>query len=132
MSRKADVDYHTIDALINRYIETEIDFSTIKALGVLGLDEISMKKGYRDFVTLITYRTDDKVSILGVIEGREKSNVIQFLRRIPRPLQKSISAICCDLYDSYMNACKEVFDKTIPIIHCRPLPCASIISKKSR
>ncbi|AQS39808.1 transposase family protein [Shewanella psychrophila] len=132
VSRKADVDYHTVDALINRYIETEIDFSTIKALGVLGLDEISMKKGYRDFVTLITYRIDDKVSILGVVEGREKSNVIQFLRRIPHHLQKTISAVCCDLYDGYMNACKEVFDKTIPIIadrfHVRRLYRKSLVN----
>lgn len=32
-----------------------------------------MKKGYRDFVTLFTYRIEDKVHILGVIEGREKA-----------------------------------------------------------
>ncbi|QUM87338.1 transposase family protein [Moritella sp. 36] len=67
VSRKADVDYHTVDALIDSYIETDIDSSTIKTLGVLGLDEISMKKGYRDFVTLITYRVDDRVNILGVM-----------------------------------------------------------------
>lgn len=132
VSRKADVDYHTVDALIDRYIETDIDFSTIKTLGVLGLDEISMKKGYRDFVTLITYRVDDKVNILGVVNGREMSNVIQFLRSIPIPLRNSIRAVCCDLYDGYMNACKAVFNKTIPIVadrfHVRKLYRNSLIS----
>ncbi|WP_232613801.1 hypothetical protein [Photobacterium carnosum] len=70
VSHKANVDYHTVDSLIARYIETDIDFSTIETLGVLGLDEISMKKGYRDFVTLITYRVDDKANILGVVNYR--------------------------------------------------------------
>jgi hypothetical protein len=45
----------------------------------LGLDEISLKKGYKDFVTLITYRIYDKVHILGVVRGREKAEVIRFL-----------------------------------------------------
>lgn len=65
VSRKEDVDYHAVDNLIDTYIESEIDFSSIETLGVLGLDEISMKKGYRDFVTLVTYRIGEKVHILG-------------------------------------------------------------------
>ena len=70
MSRKEEVDYHVIDNLIDRYIESEINYAPIKVLSVLGLDEISMKKGYRDFVTLITYRVDNQVHILGVVDGR--------------------------------------------------------------
>jgi len=114
VSRKEDVDYHAVDDLIDRYIEREIDFSRIDALGVLGLDEISMKKGYRDFVTLITYRLNNKVHILCVVDGREKAAIKAFLLKIPRKLRNTVQAVCCDLYDGYMNACKEVFKKKIP------------------
>ena len=131
VSRKADVDYHVIEDLVNRYIETEIDYSIIKALGVLGMDEISLKKGYQDFVTLITYRIHEKVHILGIVKGREKADIIAFLRQIPLDLQKTIQAICCDMYDGYMNACKEVFKDKIPIIadrfHVRKLYGKSLI-----
>ena len=116
VSRKENVDYHTIEGLIDSYIETEVDFSQIKALGVLGLDEISLKKGYRDYVTLVTYRIHDKVHVLGVIEGREKVEVAAFLRKIPAKLKKTVQAVCCDLYDGYMNACKSIFKKNVPII----------------
>lgn len=85
VSHKANVDYHTVDALIARYIETDIYFSTIETLGVLGLDEISMKKGYRDFVTLITYRADDNANILDVVNVRKISNSIKLLRTTPIP-----------------------------------------------
>jgi len=132
VSRKEGVDYHVIEALVNRYIESEIDYSTIKALGILGIDEISLKKGYRDFVTLITYRIDDKVHILGIVEGREKADMVNFLRGIPHRLHKSIRAVCCDLYDGYMNACKVVFNNTIPVIadrfHVRKLYRKSLIN----
>jgi transposase len=132
VSRKENVDYHAVDNLINRYVESTIDFSKIKVLGVLGLDEISMKKGYKDFVTLITYRIHDKVHILGVVRGREKAEIIEFLSKIPRQLRNTIQAVCCDLYDGYMNACKAVFKKKVPIVadrfHVRKLYRKSLIN----
>jgi len=132
VSRKENIDYHAIANLIDRYIESEIDFSQIKALGVLGLDEISMKKGYRDFVTLVTYRINNQVHILGVVKGREKTEIIAFLRKIPRQLRKTIQAACCDLYDGYMNACKEVFKGNVPVVadrfHVRRLYRKSLVN----
>lgn len=116
VSRKENVDYHTVANLIDCYIESEIDFSKIQALGILGLDEISMKKGYRDFVTLLTYRVDNKVNILGVVDGRGKADIADFLRKIPSQLRDTIQAVCCDLYDGYMNACKELFKGKVPIV----------------
>jgi len=132
VSRKENVDYHAIYNLIDCYIESEIDFSQIIALSILGLDEISMKKGYRDFVTLITYRINNKVHILGVVKGREKSEIIAFLRKIPHRLRKTIQAACCDLYDGYMNACKEVFKNKVPVVadrfHVRKLYRKSLVN----
>ena len=46
---------------------------------MLGLDEISLKKGYQDYVTLITSKTKDGVKILGVLKGRDKATVKAFL-----------------------------------------------------
>ena len=132
VSRKEQVDYQAVHNLIDRYIESEIDWSKISALGILGIDEISMKKGYQDYVTLITYRINDKVHILGVIPGREKAAIKAFLNKIPKRLRKTIAAVCCDLYDGYMNACKEVFKKRIPIVadrfHVRKLYRKSLIN----
>jgi transposase len=132
VSRKENIDYHTVDALINNYIESEIDFSQIKEIGVLGLDEISMKKGYRNFVTLVTHRIHSQVHILGVVEGREKADIIRFLKGIPSKLRKTIQAVCCDLYEGYMNACKEVFKGKVPVVadrfHVRKLYRKSLIN----
>ncbi len=132
VSRKENVDYHAVDNLIERYLESEINFSNIQALGVLDLDEISMKKGYRNFVTLITYRINDQVYILGVVDGREKAVIEAFLRKIPRKLRNTIQAVCCDLYDGYMNACQNVFKNKIPIVadqfHVRRLYRKSLIA----
>ena len=91
-----------------------------------------MKKGYRDFVTLITYRINNQVHILGVVEGREKADIKVFLRKIPRRLRKTIQAACCDLHDGYMNACKEVFKDKVPVVadrfHVRKLYRKSVVN----
>ena len=131
VSRKEAVDYHAIESLIDDHIETEVDFSTIQSLGVVGIDEISIKKGYRDFVTIITYRIKDKVHLLGMIKGREKDDIVAFLQKIPSRLGDNTLAFCCDLYDGYLNACKEVFNK-IPVVadrfHVRKLYGKSLVN----
>jgi len=132
VSRKEVLDYHAVSNLIDHYIEKEIDFSNINALVILGFDEISLKKGYRDFVTLITYRIDERVCILGVIKGREKSEVVRFLKCIPRRLRNTVTVACCDLYEGYMNAVKEVFKGKVPIVadrfHVRRLYRKSLVA----
>ena len=62
-----------------------MDWSVITEIEILGLDEIALKKGHRDYVTLVTGRLrDGEIMILGVLPGYEKAEVIEFLRLIPR------------------------------------------------
>lgn len=132
VSHKEILDYHTVSHLIDRYIETSPDFSTISSLGILGFDEISLKKGHRNFVTLVTYRVDNKVHILGTINGHEKTEIIQFLSTIPRRLHDTVQAACCDLYEGYVRAIETVFKNKVPIVadrfHVRRLYLKSLVS----
>ena len=105
-----------VQGIVDRYLSTGVDWSRYKTLGLLGLDEISLKKGYRDFVTVVTSRVGDEVSILGILKGREKITVIQFLKSIPKPLKKTVVAVCTDMYDGFIGAATEVFGVDIPVI----------------
>lgn len=132
VSRKEGVDYHAISDVIDKNIEKEVDFSTISSLGILGLDEISLKKGYKDYVTLVTYRTNDEVRLLAVLKGRNRDTVEAFLRKIPKRLKDTVSAVCCDLYDGFINAAKAVFGNTVLIVadrfHVRKLYGKGVIT----
>ncbi len=116
VSIKEGMSEQGIQLILDKNISQEINWRTIKSLGVLGLDEISLKKGYQDFITLITSRVDGEIRILAVIDGREKAKIKAFLSSIPKKKCKTIVAICCDLYDGYVNAAKEVFGKNIPVV----------------
>lgn len=116
VSIKEDIGYKAVEGIIDRYIETEVEWGKVSKIGLLGIDEISLKKGHKDYVTLITSKTEDGIKILAVIKGREKSAVKGFLASIPRDLQRTIIAVCSDMYDGFINAAKEVFGEDIAVV----------------
>ena len=115
-SIKNKLGYEAVMGIINRNITDKADWVTIKKLDVIGIDEISLKKGHKDFVVIITGRTGDKVIILAVLKDRKKATVKAFLKEIPGRLKKLIIAVCTDMYDGFVNAAKEVFGKMVVVI----------------
>ena len=113
---KEDLGSQAIQSILDRYIDSGVDWSLFKKLGLVGIDEISLKKGYRDYVTLITSRSNDRVRIIAVLKGREKDIVKAFLSSIPKHLVNTIIAVCTDMYDGYVNAAKEAFGGKVPVI----------------
>ncbi len=53
---------------------------------------------------------------MGVLKGREKSDIKAFFTAIPKRKRRTIAGVCCDMYDGYINAAKEVFGKSIPVV----------------
>jgi transposase len=41
-----------LDGLVERHISAEVDWDRFESLGIVGLDEIALKKGHRDFVVI--------------------------------------------------------------------------------
>jgi transposase len=114
--RKEDLGYEAIMGIIDRHIQGEVDWKQFVRLDVLGIDEISLKKGHRDFVAIVTGRLADEIHILGVLADRKKSTVKTFLSRMPRKLRKTIKVICSDMYDGFIHAAQEVFGKRVNIV----------------
>ena len=108
VSRKEQLAYDMILGIVDRHIRTDVDWSQYKALGTLGIDEIALKKGHRDYVVIVTARLkNEHVVLLGVLEDRQKNTVVEFLRSIPQRLKHSIESACCDMYEGYTEAIRE-------------------------
>jgi transposase len=116
VSIKEDIGYHVIEKVLERHIAAEVDFRKIKKVGILGIDEIALKKGHNDYVTIATSRLGDTTRILGVLEGKKKETVKEFFNKIPKRLHRSIVAVCCDLCDNYIEAANDVFGDKVPVV----------------
>jgi transposase len=113
---KQDIGYDAVEGIIERHIEGEVDWNSMKELGIIGIDEISLKKGHRDFVVIVTARIGDETRILAVLENKEKETVKRFFLSIPKRLRKTVRFVCSDMYDGFVNAAKEVFSKRVRIV----------------
>jgi transposase len=108
VSRKEGVAYDCVLGVLERRISTRVDWGQYTTLGVIGLDEIALKKGHRNYVTIVTARlAEGRVGILAVLPDRQKETVVEFLRSIPQRLKESIHSVCCDMYEGFCEAVRE-------------------------
>jgi len=112
VSVKEQVGYDTIRGLLKHRIKTEIDWSEIETLQVLGIDEIALRKGHKDYAVIITARqSDGEIILLAVLADRKKKTVKAFLESIPIHLRATVHSVCSDMWDAYINAADEVFNQ---------------------
>jgi transposase len=113
---KKGVGYEAIQGTIDRHIQKEIDWSQIDEIRVLGADEVSLKKGHKDFVAIITARRAHETIVLAVLKDRQKQTVKDFFLSIPKRLRRTVEYVCSDMYDGFINAAKEVFGKRVRVV----------------
>jgi len=108
VSLKEGLSYDSVVGALERRVESSLDWSGMAEIEILGLDEIALKKGHRDYVTLVTGRMrDGEIVILGVLPGHEKAEVVEFLRSIPLRILQRVQSVCCDLWEAYTEAVRE-------------------------
>jgi len=108
VSVKEGLAYERVAGALERRIEVSVDWTLLAEIEILGLDEIALKKGQGNYVTLVTGRLrDGEIVILGVLPGHEKAVVVEFLRLIPQRILQRVQAVCCDLWEAYTEAVRE-------------------------
>ena len=50
---------------------------------------------------------DGEIVILGVLPGHEKAVLIEYLRLIPQRILQTLQAVCCDLWEAYIEAVRD-------------------------
>jgi transposase len=114
---KENLGYEAVVGIVNRSVSTQVDWYQFDRLDVVGLDEIALKKGHRDYVVIVTARLKNgQVKVLAVLPDRNKETVKAFLSRIPTRLQRTVHTICTDMWKAYINAAKEVLAETVVVV----------------
>lgn len=107
VTHKAQVSYDSLVGVLERCVADKVDWERFDDLNVLGIDEIALRKGQRDYVVIISTRQKDgTLAVLGVLPDRSQATVKAFLDSIPACLRDTITTTCCDLYDSYLQAAR--------------------------
>ena len=108
VSIKEGIGYDCVLGVLERRISASVDWGQYEALEVIGLDEIALKKGHGNYVTVVTARlAQGRLVILAVLPDRQKDSVVEFLRSIPERLKQSVQTVCCDMYEGFSEAVRE-------------------------
>jgi transposase len=108
VSQKEGLGYDAVKGAVQRRVRTYVEWDEFDELGVIGIDEIALLKGRKNYVAIITSKqADGRVAVLAVLPDRKKETVRQFLESIPRRLWPTMATVCTDMWDGYVNAAKE-------------------------
>jgi transposase len=109
VSHKEEVSYDEVLGIIDRHLGVAVNWSEFEQLGVMGIDEIALKKGHQDYVVIVTARLNDgQVKLLAVLPDRTKKTLVKFLRTIPLHLRRTIHTVCTDMWEAYLTAVELV------------------------
>ncbi len=103
--------------ILDRWIASSVEWDRLEPFATLGIDEIALLKGHRDFVAVISApREGGELHVLAVLPDRLKATVLAWLQTIPAALRSSITTVCTDIWEGYITAVQEVLpDATIVI-----------------
>ena len=117
VSLKQNLAEDAILGILERHISTEPNWQALENCHELGIDEISLKKGHKDFVTVLSCKDNtNKIKLIAILADRKKATVKAFLESIPAPLKPKITRICTDMYDGFINACHEALPEAEVVI----------------
>jgi hypothetical protein len=126
VSHKLNLSEAIVNGVLDRWIETSVNWAKIHQISVLGIDEIALKRGHRDYVVIVTHKTSTGVSILAVLPDRKRETVEQFLASIPPHLQATIERVCSDMY--WVHPCGAC-PVTRSDSDCGPISCGTELSR---
>jgi transposase len=106
--QKEDTSSAAVLGTIDRWIAAEIEWETLPPFAIVGIDEIALKKGHRNFVVIVTARLPSaRLVVLAVLPDRTKATLVSWLHTLPQQVRHQIRTVCTDLWEAYVSAVRE-------------------------
>lgn len=112
VSEKENISYKTVTRIVRHYSQQAVKaFYGYKTVKKIGIDEIALRKGHRDFVVIITDLDTHK--IIDILENRDKKGLIKYFQDKGTDFCQRIEVFCSDMWEGYLNTAKEVFPNAV-------------------
>jgi transposase len=129
---KEDVTYDALLAILDRSLAESVDWHALPPFATMGMDEIALLKGHRDFVAVISALSEDReLHVLAVLPDRLKASVVAWLKTIPAAVRERIRTVCTDIWEGYITAVQEVLPSSTIVIDRRVWPVTIVMPSTS-
>lgn len=113
-SRTLGIPDKTVENIYYRYLLAKHKTISKWKAKHIGIDEIAMKKGHKNYL-LIIYDLDKGI-VLDVLPNRLKATLKEYIERLPKETKDAIESICIDMWKPYRQCLEEVFPRKMVII----------------
>jgi len=104
IERLMRLSWRSVAAIVRRVVASELDRRRLRELYVIGVDEISYRRGQR-YLTLVADHADGAVVWAG--KGRGAATLARFLEELGEEEAKKLRAVSIDMSGSYQKALRE-------------------------
>jgi len=103
-----DLCWDTVNRIFKKWANKRIKSCNLfEGVRALGIDEIALKKGHKNFVcVLVNLETGEVIDIL---EDRTKAALIPYFQGLGSDFCEGIEIFSSDMWEGYINTAKEVF-----------------------
>lgn len=109
VSQLEDIGYKKVESIFYSISEKKIMSRSNLPFNKLGLDEIALKKGHKDFITIISDLTNGKP--IAVLPDRSKETLDEFFDDMDEKTKKRIKEVSIDMWGPYADVVTEHLPK---------------------
>ena len=107
ISAQENLVWQTVNEICQRGARKELEERPISKVRAVGMDEFAMKKGHRDYATVIIDL--ERVEIIDILEYREQAKLIEYFENKGTEWCEGIEVFCSDMWQGFINTAKTVF-----------------------
>jgi transposase len=111
VQRLEGLTYDRIESIFLTEAKARIPANPFADLKRLGIDEISLRKGKRDFVLILTNL--DTADVVDVLEKRTKEKLRARLEHLTEQERSQIEEVAIDMWQPYSTVCEELLPNAI-------------------
>ena len=115
VSVQEDLHWNVVSRIFEKWSNKDLAAChLLEGVRALGIDEIALKKGHKDFVcVLVNLETGEVIDIL---EERTKEFLIAYFSALGRAFCEGIEVFSSDMWEGYINTAKELFPNATIVV----------------
>ena len=107
ISAQENLVWQTVNEICQRGARKELEERPLSKVNAVGMDEFAIKKGHRNYATVIVNL--ERVDIIDVLEYRDQEKLIEYFKSLGTEWCEGIEVFCSDMWQGFINTAKAVF-----------------------
>jgi transposase len=114
VSVQENLTWETVNEICQRGARKELDERPVSKIRAVGMDEFAIKKGHRNYATVIVDL--ERVEIIDILQYRDQEKLIEYFKGKGAAWCQGIEVFCSDMWQGFINTAKAAFPNATLVV----------------